>query len=136
MTPARFDRDPSRRTLAVFGVLLVAFFGLLGALVRARTGSEIAARVLWIAGASLGLLYAAFVALRWPIYMAWMTAAMPLGEVVSRLLLGIVYFGVVTPLGLVMRAFGYDPMRRRARGASNWVEIEPESDPGRAFRQS
>jgi hypothetical protein len=31
----------------------------------------------------------------------------------TRIILGVVFYGVVTPIGLVMRMFGHDPMRRR-----------------------
>ena len=42
-----------------------------------------------------------------------MFAVFPIGWVVSHLLLGVVYFLVLTPIGLTLRALGRDPLERR-----------------------
>ena len=70
-------------------------------------------------------------------YRGWMAAARPIGWTVSFVLLGAVFLVVITPIGLVMRAFGRDPMERRfepGRG-SYWVEREPGGGSRRYFRQ-
>jgi hypothetical protein len=66
-----------------------------------------------------------------------MYAAYPIGWVMSHVLLGIIYYGLFTPVGRLMRLFGYDPMERRFDGAaaSYWVEREPIRDPSSYFRQ-
>ena len=46
-------------------------------------------------------------------YRGWMRIAMIIGSVVSRIVLGIVFYLVVLPTGLLMRAFGNDPMKRK-----------------------
>ena len=46
------------------------------------------------------------------LYLGWMRVFYPIGWVVSHLLLAIVYYLVLTPIGLVMRLFGGDPMHR------------------------
>ena len=52
----------------------------------------------------------------------WMALAGALGYVNSRILLSLVYYLVVTPLGLVLRLVGHDPLRRRgARRESYWI---------------
>lgn len=48
-----------------------------------------------------------------PVYRLWMRFGMAIGAVMSRIILGLVFFCVVTPVGLLMRATGKDPMRRR-----------------------
>jgi hypothetical protein len=48
-----------------------------------------------------------------PAYRAWMKLAEVLAWINTRLLLGIVFFFVVTPIGLIMRGLGHDPMRQR-----------------------
>jgi protein-S-isoprenylcysteine O-methyltransferase Ste14 len=133
-----FDRDPSPKTLRVFGMLLAVFFALLGLLLWHRTGGFGAARVGWVAGSLVTALYFALPAVRWPFYMAWMTAVSPIGWLVSHALLVVIFYGVLLPCGLVARLFGYDPMRRRPgrRTGSTWQEIAPTRDPSRYFRQS
>lgn len=68
----------------------------------------------------------------------WMVLATLLGRIVTPLVMGLIYFGLVTPLGLLMRWSGKDPMRRRFDpGASTyWIEREPKGpDPRTMERQ-
>ena len=48
----------------------------------------------------------------------WWRLAQAMGWVNSRVLLSVVFIGIVTPVSLVMRLGGWDPMRRRHRGRS------------------
>ena len=48
-----------------------------------------------------------------PVYMGWMHAALWLSRFTTPVVLSAAFFLVVTPIGLVMRAVGRDPMRRR-----------------------
>lgn len=45
-------------------------------------------------------------------YRAWMMVGHALGWVNTRIILGILYYGVVVPMGLVMKVMGRDPMHR------------------------
>jgi ABC-type uncharacterized transport system permease subunit len=47
-----------------------------------------------------------------PVYRAWMFGGRALGYVNSRVVLSIVFFLLVTPLGLLLRMIGRDPMAR------------------------
>ena len=137
MALLEINRNPSRRDLAWFGAILFVFFIVIGGVIGRALGSDVTRNVLWGAGALLGLAYYAVPGLRRPMFVGWMYAAYPLGFVVSHVLLGLVYFGVVTPIGLLMRAVGHDPMTRRLdRSAPTyWVEREQVSDVKRYFRQ-
>lgn len=56
-------------------------------------------------------------------YKAWMGLAEQISKVVTALILGIVFFLVVTPIGVVKRLQGWDPLERRraaAAGATFW----------------
>lgn len=48
----------------------------------------------------------------------------PVGEVFSLVLLAIVFFAVFTPFALLLRLFGWNPLRLRRThpGESGWVE--------------
>ncbi|HEX5708556.1 MAG TPA: SxtJ family membrane protein [Pyrinomonadaceae bacterium] len=53
----------------------------------------------------------------------WMKLAAVLGYVNSRVLLGLMYYGVFTPYGVVSRLVGRDPLgRRKPGGETFWVE--------------
>ena len=47
-----------------------------------------------------------------PLYRGWMRVAHVIGGAISAILLGLFFFGIVTPVGLIMRPFR-DPMDRR-----------------------
>ncbi|HLL73738.1 MAG TPA: SxtJ family membrane protein [Pyrinomonadaceae bacterium] len=78
-----------------------------------------------LGGAALLLLLAGFfvpaAARRFHVF--WMKFAVVLGHINSRVLLGLMYYGVFTIYGVVSRLVGRDPLRRRGAGAeSYWVE--------------
>lgn len=45
-----------------------------------------------------------------PVYKVWMRIGQAIGWVMSKLILGIMFFFIITPVGLVMRLVGYRPM--------------------------
>ena len=47
-----------------------------------------------------------------PIYRGWMRFGLLLSRITTPLVLGIVFFAMIFPLGFVMRRFGWDPMAR------------------------
>jgi hypothetical protein len=50
-----------------------------------------------------------------------MALAEVLSYVTTRIILGLVFFLIVTPIGVIKRAFGWDPLHRRAApGESYW----------------
>ena len=81
--------------------------------------------------------YYALASLRIPLFRAWMTIFSPIGWIVSHAVLAIVYYGILTPIGLLLRLFR-DPMLRRfdPDAASYWMERESDDDLSRYFRQS
>ena len=48
-----------------------------------------------------------------PLAKLWLGLSLLLGSVMSRVLLTVIFFVVVTPIALVMRLFGHDSMRRK-----------------------
>jgi Saxitoxin biosynthesis operon protein SxtJ len=56
-----------------------------------------------------------------PVYRAWMGLAAALSKVTTPLFMGLVYFVVLTPLGLVLRAVGHRPLADGRGAASTWV---------------
>jgi hypothetical protein len=72
-----------------------------------------------------------------PLWVTLMAITLPIGFVVSHVVLGIVYYGVFTPVGLLFRLIGRDPLDRRFEPArtSYWVARKPVTDVKRYFRQ-
>jgi saxitoxin biosynthesis operon SxtJ-like protein len=114
-----------------FGLLVGAITSAIGGwwLYRGRFGA--AAWPLLLVGPSLivlGVLFPA--ALRYP-YRIWMRLAEGMSFVMTRVTLGIVFFAVVTPIGLLRKIAGGDPLRRRAHPAGSywWPYSERQRDP-------
>jgi hypothetical protein len=131
-----FDWNPNHRKLRTFAALLtVISAGLLGRL--AWSVPPVWQSGLAAAGLVVGLV--GLVRPRWvrAVYVGWTAAFYPLGWVVSHGLLAAVYYGLVTPTGLILRACRRDPLKRRLdRDApSYWEPRPPEPDPERYFRQ-
>jgi len=49
-----------------------------------------------------------------PLARLWFGFSELIGTLMSRIVLSIVFFGIVTPIGLLRRLLGYDAMRRQA----------------------
>ena len=130
--------NPSRRELRQFaGLWFPGFFGLLGALLLYHTGSLAVAG--WVWGPALVLSVFGYFTPRLtrPVFVAWICAAYPIGWLVSHLLLAAVFFLIITPVGLVLRLLGRDPLQRKFdRSAKTyWIPHDPASDSARYFRQ-
>lgn len=48
-----------------------------------------------------------------PFYLVWMTLAVLLGFVSTRVILTVLFYLIITPIGLVSKMFGKDPMERK-----------------------
>ncbi len=129
----RISARLSRGELRQFGFTLAVPFALLAA-VSAWRGHTLAPAVLAGLAAALGLLALLAPPLLGPVYKGWMGMAHGLGWFNTRLLLGVVYFVMVTPIGLVMRLTGRDPLDRRLRDReSYWIPRQAHSNPKRSM---
>jgi hypothetical protein len=88
----------------------------------------------WWAWAAAGVL--ALIALLKPVLLAranrlWTKFGVLLGKVVSPIALGILFFGVLTPVALVMRLAGKDPLRLKLDRSANsyWIVRTPPGPP-------
>jgi hypothetical protein len=71
------------------------------------------------------------------IYTAWMIAAFPIGWTVSRVVLGVVFYAIFTPVSWIFKAIGRDVLViRRPQVASYWTPKPRASNAEEYFRQS
>ena len=138
MTVGTMDRGPSERELRWFGVLVFVVFAAVGGVVLWRLESSRAAQVLWSVGGAFALIYYASRPLLRPLHASWMRLTSPLAWAVSHLVLAVIYFGIITPIGVVMRLFGRDKLERRFEPATDsyWIARESGEDTARYLRQS
>lgn len=138
---------PDRKELRQFGWICTAAFGGLGAWVWFRTSlfgvtlSETVASSLssaaWIvAGGSLVASWLMPQALR-PLYVLLTLISAPIGFVISHVMMGAIFYGLFTPIGLFFKLVGRDALSRRfdRDATSYWEPRRPVRDSGRYFRQ-
>ena len=119
-------QEPRKFGLSVGGVLL-----LFAGIAAWRNHPTLAVALAVPAGALLlGALVAP--ALLVPVERRWMAAAAVLGAFNTRILLTVAYYLLVTPVGLILRVAGRDPLDRRLHsGESYWTRRPPEPPPSR-----
>lgn len=57
-----------------------------------------------------------------PVYRAWMGLAHLLSKVTTPIFMGIVYFLVLTPVGLALRLLGRRPLSRASGDHGYWID--------------
>lgn len=133
--PDTAARRSFAKSLVIGFPILAIVFSLLGFW---RTGS-VPTWTPWLAGigAGLGVVFWLVPQIAKPFYLAWYFLACCMGIVISNLLLMTFYYTVITPIGLIMRLLGRDPMERRLdRSATTyWVDAEKSVEAERYFRQ-
>ena len=138
MSLVQINRHPTLRQLNQFGLIWLGFLALFGTVAWFRFDSPKLATGLWLAAVvipMIGWMAPSFMRL---VFLGMSYAAWPIGFVVSHVVLALVYYLVMTPIGLVMSLLGYDPMSRSVdpNKESYWVERGKETrGPGAYFRQ-
>jgi hypothetical protein len=121
---------PSDRS---FGLTIAVALGLIGAWLSWRDGTPSVA-VLSLCAAFL-LAALAFPGILHPLNVAWMWLGHLLNRVVSPIVMGILFFGLLTPLAVLMRLRGRDVLQRRFDAAreSYWIKRIPPGPDGTSF---
>lgn len=71
-----------------------------------------------------------------PVNRAWMGLAHLLSKVTTPIFMGVIYFIVLTPIGLFMRAIGRRSLVHSATNGSYWIQRDSTKvDPGQMKRQ-
>jgi hypothetical protein len=123
MALVQINWRPDRNELRKFGFISLAAFGLLGGWLFVQQSifgidlstdrAHVAAYVCWgLAVASLAGSLTVPEVLR-PLYIGLTAVSLPIGFVVSHVLMAVVYYGLLTPIGLFFRAIGRDALQRR-----------------------
>jgi len=110
------DRKGLREFGLVTGGILVALFGLLIPWLLGRAFPlwpwiVMAVLAVWSLAAPLSLRH---------VYRLWMRFGLVLSRITTPLILGIVFYLLLTPMGLLRRLFGSDPMARKFDGSDSY----------------
>jgi hypothetical protein len=121
---------PGRRDLRNLGLIFLVALGLIGAFLL-WTHRPAGWYLLGLA-AVFGLWGLTWPAGLRPVHRAWMTLAVALGFIVSRVLLSLIFYLVVTPVGLVLRLLGKDVLDMKLKDRPSYWRYRDEAyDPKR-----
>ncbi len=131
-----FNRDFPRRT-QLMGALIPLGLLTIGGVEHLGASPRSVEHALWavaLLGATASLLSPSIAR---ALYTNWMRAAVPLGWTFSHLLLALIYYTMLTPIGLVLRLRGHDPMQRRfdPSRSTYWSPRPTAPHVSRYFRQ-
>jgi hypothetical protein len=123
-----------------WALIVAPALGLVGALFYfvdwgIFSGGQGFAKFLWSFGAFAFLTGITGTKLGLPAYWAWMGFVFVVSWVITHVSLGLVYFLVVTPLGLVGRMIGRDKLQLRARHQTTYWHSLARSSPHNPERQ-
>ena len=114
----------SQRQLRQFGFLIgIGFPVIIGWIVPAISGHLFRFWSLWI-GVPLFILGILRPRLLFYPYQAWMKIGLALGWINSHIVLGLVFLLVLQPISLIMKLFGYDPLKKKKKHLLTFREIK------------
>ncbi|MFZ1863929.1 MAG: SxtJ family membrane protein [Polyangiales bacterium] len=137
---------PDTKTLRQFGVIAFVGFGILGALAYYEKlifsfglgEARLAVATVLVSVGIVSLLFSAVAPTANRIlYVGLGLLTFPIGFVLSFVIMGALYFLIIGPIAILLRASGKDPMRRRYDpGASSyWSAARPRRDKESYFHQ-
>jgi hypothetical protein len=138
MALIEIDWKPGKAQLRVFSRVFLGFaLFWAGLLYLFKEPSVLTLQIILGAGVLIALLGQVVPVVIRPLYQFMMAVTLPIGLVVSSLLMGLIYFVVLTPIGLLVRMFGRDPMNRKldADAVSYWIERTPQRSVRQYFKQ-
>ena len=115
--PARLTSAQGRK----FGLTVGIAFLVLTALLHFWRHKETAAAVMGSLGVLLVVAALLIPTRLGPLERAWMGFARLLSKVTTPVFMAVVFFAVITPIGLVMRLLGHRPLTRAERDGAFWA---------------
>lgn len=124
---------PSNRT---FGLLFIGVFAILGAYGLWKDWSGEVIKTFFIISAVLVIVTLLAPKLLTPFNKAWYQLGLFLGKVVSPVVLGVLFFIVITPVALAMRLAGRDALKLRKQNVeSHWIDRKPPGPEPESFKE-
>ena len=128
--PARLTASEGLRFAFAVGGAMLVLAGII-----AWRGGRIGS---WVVGSVGAVLVAAGVTVPTrlgPVQRGWMAFAAAISKVTTPIVMGVLYFAVITPVGLVARLFGFNPLTRSRTPTTVWVRRAPGARRGDLERQ-
>ena len=129
--------NPTRKDLRWFAGLLIPFCGAVAWSLGDGDFSQPGPMGILAAGAAVGVTGLVVPEGIRYLYLAWMVAVSPIAFVMSCVIIGLVFYVVVLPLGLLVKLSGRDALQRHRDDSSSsyWLKKVMPTEPRRYFRQ-
>jgi hypothetical protein len=129
--------NPTARMLRQFGGIWIVFFGAIAAwqeFHHHRRGVAITLAVLAVTIGPLGLVWPRGIR---PIFIGWMALVYPIGWTVSRVVLGLIFYGLFTPVAWFFRVTDRDALGLKPRRSADtcWQPKGRVTDKAQYLRQ-
>eukprot|EP00752_Nemacystus_decipiens_P000793 g793.t1 len=137
-THESYDREDRTKmgSERAFGFVFVGVFLIIAAVKAVVGGPGLFWPAFWASLAAVMLVLALVrpLLLR-PLNRAWFKFGLLLHKIVSPVVMGLVFFLTVTPIGLMMRLFGRRPLNLKfdPEAESYWIERTPPGPPAGSF---
>ena len=105
----KLDKKGYRKFGLTTGLILAILFGLLLPWVFGFNYPKWP----WIIAGVLAFLALIIPIALQPVYIGWMKFGNVMNWINTRIILGVLFYGMFLPIGLIMRLFGKDPMHRK-----------------------
>jgi len=146
MKAIEINFNPETRVLRQFGWIALVAFGVLGGFILWRRGlfgldfgavTSPAAYALWGVGAVSAVLAVVAPRANRFLYVGLSLITYPIGYLLSYVLMGLLFYGMLTPVNAVFRLIGRDAMGRRFDRLADtyWTVRKPPASSQRYFRQ-
>ena len=122
------DHRADTKELRNFGLLVGGIFTVIGLWPMLYRGEPLR---LWAAVIGSVLILCGGLVPTWlaPIHRAWMWVGHVLGWINTRILLGVIFYGLITPIGIVFRLLGKDTMRQAFSDTSSTYRVNRQARP-------
>jgi hypothetical protein len=118
--------NPSDRMLRQFAAIAIVFFGAIAARQEFHHHRHGLATVFTVLAVTIGPLGLAWPRVIKPVFIGWMALAYPIGWTVSRIVLGIIFYGLFTPVAWIFRFIGRDELALKSqRTAPTYWRLKP-----------
>jgi hypothetical protein len=138
MSLIEINWNPNRKDLRNFGIIAIIASVVISLLLYIIKGLGIH-WMLVISGIGFAIFLSSLISVKLTriIYLGLTLVTIPIGLIVSFILLATFYFLIITPLGLVFRLIGRDPLCRKFDSAADsyWLTYRPPDANDRYFHQ-
>ena len=121
--------NPDKQELRKFGLIFAGMFILIFVLLLPWIWDKPRPTWAWIVAAVFIAFALLAPAALGPVYRLWMKIGLVLGWINTRIILGLVFFVIFTPVALFFKLLGKDPLKRRLDASATSYRIESEQPP-------